>query len=77
MKDQAWAIVGGGPHFPELSGKPAYDSARKVLTVSIKLKPDWVYELWLNRGKFDSFQSEDGIRLSPVQVRFHTRPAGP
>ena len=25
MKDQSWSLVGGGPHFPEITGKPRFD----------------------------------------------------
>jgi len=75
MKDGAWAVVGGGPHFPETTGRPSYDATRKVLTIPVKLKPEWDYELWLNRGKFDSFRSEQGGILEPVRVTFRTRAA--
>ncbi|MFY9344608.1 MAG: DUF4932 domain-containing protein [Planctomycetota bacterium] len=73
MRDQSWALVGGGEHFPESAGKLSYDEARKVLTIPVKLKPDWQYEFWLNRGKYDSFKSEDGEPLTSVHVRFKTR----
>ena len=73
MKDGSWAVVGGGENYPETTGKPSYDATRKVLTVPIKLKPDWSYELWLNRGRFDSFRSEEGVKLQPVHVTFKTR----
>ncbi|HZN37469.1 MAG TPA: DUF4932 domain-containing protein [Planctomycetota bacterium] len=74
MKDGSWAVVGGGDNYPGTKGKPpSYDDSRKVLTVPIKLKPDWSYELWLNHGKFDTFRSEDGTPLQPVHVTFKTR----
>ncbi|MFO1077819.1 MAG: DUF4932 domain-containing protein [Planctomycetota bacterium] len=73
MMDGMWAVVGGGEHFPKTTGRPSYDAARKVLTVPVELKPDWDYELWLNRGRFDSFRSADGTKLAPVHVTFHTR----
>ena len=73
MKDGSWAVVGGGEHFPGGVGKPSYDATRKVLTYPIKLRPDWSYELWLNRGKFDTFRSEEGVSLQPVHVKFKTR----
>ena len=72
MRDRAWSVVGGGPKFPKITGKPSYDRARKVLTVPIQLKPDTEYELWLNRGKYDSFQSAAGHKLEPVHVTFRT-----
>ncbi|MBM4060537.1 MAG: hypothetical protein FJ265_05510, partial [Planctomycetes bacterium] len=73
MQDGTWSVVGGGEHFPKMVGKIAYDEARKVLTVPVELKPDWDYELWLNRGKYDTFRAEDGTPLVPVQVKFRTR----
>jgi hypothetical protein len=73
MRDQAWAVVGGGPNFPKVTGPPSYDAARRVLTVPVELQPDWSYELWLNRGRFDSFQSEEGVKLPSVHVTFRTR----
>lgn len=73
MRDGAWSVVGGGPHFPEMIGKPKYDATKTILTLPVKLKPDWSYELWLNRGKFDSFASADGTKLAPLRVTFKTR----
>ena len=35
--------------------------------------PNWEYEFWLNRGKFNSFMSTDRVRLESVHVRFKTR----
>ena len=52
---------------------PCQAATRMVCTVPVKLKPDWSYELWLNRGKFDSFRGEDGAKLRPVHVTFATR----
>jgi hypothetical protein len=73
MRDGAWAVVGGGPHFPKITGKPSYDPARRILTIPVELQPSWSYDLWLNRGRFDSFQAADGTRLRPVHVTFTTR----
>ena len=65
MKDGNWAVVGGGPNFPEMSGKPSYDATPRVLTIPpMRLKPNWEYRLWLNRGQFNSFMSEEGERLN-------------
>jgi hypothetical protein len=73
MQDRMWAVVGGGEHFPKTTGKPTYDREYRVLTIPIELKPDWDYELWLNRGKFNSFRSQDGTPLAPLKVTFRTR----
>ena len=74
MRDGSWSVVGGGPHFPETPGKCSYDAERKVFTLPVRLKPGWSYQLWLNRGKFNSFRSEDGVELQSVEVNFQTRP---
>ena len=73
MKDKSWSVVGGGPAFPELVGKPSYNKERTVLTVCVKLKPEWEYHLMLNSDRFHGFQSEDGVPLEPVDVKFTTK----
>jgi hypothetical protein len=73
MKDGTWSLVGGGPHFPELTGKPSYNKDRTVWTVAVKLKPDWTYEVMLNSDSFHGFQAEDGTPLEPVEVSFSTK----
>ena len=73
MQDGMWAVVGGGPHFPELAGDVSYDKDCKVFTIPVRLKPDWSYEFWLNRGRFDTFRSKAGVRLESVAVTFKTR----
>jgi len=44
-----------------------------VLTIPVRLKPAWSYRFWLNRGKYDSFQSREGVKLASVAVIFKTR----
>ncbi|MHC4550545.1 MAG: DUF4932 domain-containing protein [Planctomycetota bacterium] len=75
MQDRMWAFVGGGPHFPETTGRPSYDKSRKTVTLPVKLKPSWSYEFWLNRGKYNTFRSEENVPLKPVRVTFRTGPA--
>lgn len=72
MQDQSWALVGGGPHFPETTGRAHYDAKRTTWSAPIKLKPDWDYEFRLNSGRFTAFRSEEGVPLAPVLVRFTT-----
>jgi len=73
MRDRNWSIVQATPNFPHLTGIPRYDKERKVLTVGIRLEPSREYELWLNRGEFSSFMSEEGVRLDSVAVTFKTQ----
>jgi hypothetical protein len=72
MSDGSWSMVGGGPHFPEVTGKPSYDGDRKIWTVGVKLKPEWSYEFMLNSPTFTAFRSAEGVALEPVRVRFTT-----
>lgn len=72
MQDRSWSLVGGGPHFPELTGLPHYDSGCTNWSVSIKLKPEWEYEFYLNRAQYDSFRSQDGVPVESVRVTFKT-----
>ena len=72
MKEGSWAMCGGGPNYPETTGKPHYDEGRKTWTVSVKLKPNQDYEFWLNAGQYQAFQSEDGVPLESVAVTFKT-----
>jgi len=44
-----------------------------VLTIPVELEPDHDYELWLNRGHYDSFQGREGVALESVHVTFRTR----
>ena len=45
-----------------------------VLTLPVRLKPSWSYELWLNRGRFQTFTSAEGVPLDSVHVTFRTGP---
>jgi Domain of unknown function (DUF4932)/Bacterial Ig-like domain len=72
MRDRSWSMCGGGPHFPELTGKPSYDNSRTTWTVNVRLRPDWNYEFWLNSGQYQSFQSQEGMPVQSVHVTFRT-----
>lgn len=73
MAAGGFAVVGGGPHFPETTGRASYDTTGRVFTLPVKLKPGWSYEFWLNRGKYSSFRSREGVPLESVHVTFRTR----
>jgi hypothetical protein len=72
MQDRSWSMVGGGPHFPEMTGKPSYDAKRMRWSVPVKLKPEWEYQFMLNSDRFQNFQSEAGVPLEPLSVHFVT-----
>jgi len=72
MTDKSWALVGGGPHCPEVGKGIHYDAQRRIWTAPVKLKPDWSYEFMLNSEKFVGFRSGEGVPLEPVTVTFKT-----
>lgn len=74
MLDGSWAVVGGGPEFPEAAGEPSFDEARRVFTFPVKLAPGRTYSFGLNGPLHRGFVGEDGTALEPVQVSFSTRP---
>jgi hypothetical protein len=73
MKDKSWAVVGGGPHFPEGVSDSWYDDEHKIFSMRVRLKPGWSYQFWLNHQEHSAFQSKEGIPLEPVEVNFETR----
>ncbi len=73
MVDKSWSICGDGPHFPKPSGDVAYDPTCTILTIPVKLKPNWDYEFGLNCESFHGFKSAAGVELEPVLVKFKTK----
>ena len=73
MKDGMWSVVRIGSGFPEITGQIAYDDARRVLTIPVRLSPGQTYRFTLNRAGYRTFMSEDGVPLAPVEVTFQTR----
>lgn len=43
----------------------------------VRLKPGWSYRFWLNHGQYGDFQSEEGVTLPSVEVKFKTRQKQP
>lgn len=72
MQDGNWSFVGGGPKFPETTGRPSYDETRTIVTLPVRLERDRDYEFWLNGPPFTGFRSEDGVPLESMHVTFRT-----
>lgn len=68
----SFVLVGAKSDFPQTSGPPTWDTARRVVTLPVKLEPGRTYRYGLNGGDFKSFQSVDGTPLAPVVVEFTT-----
>jgi hypothetical protein len=72
MQNGSWSLVGAGPHFPKVAGKPSYDKKGVVWTVRVELQPNWSYQFVLNSSRFTGFRSRAGVTLEPVRVSFKT-----
>lgn len=73
MNTGGMSVVGGGPAFPELDGRPQWQDAR-TLAIPVKLKPDHSYSLALNSHTHTNFRSKEGAVLLPVPWQFTTLP---
>lgn len=76
--ESAW--VGEGEHFPEpLPGQEAHwTDDHKTCILPVRLESDWEYQLALNGGGRNDFQSAAGVPLDPLFWTFQTKkaPAG-
>jgi hypothetical protein len=73
MRNGSWSLVGDAFELPEVAGKPSYDAQRTTWTTPVRLKPGSSYRFMLNSENYHGFQSQDGVPLDPVTVRFKTR----
>ena len=65
----------GADHFPEVTGQPQYDAGGKILTLPVRLKPDWTYRFALNDEHGGAFKSREGGLLDRYEITFVTGPA--
>lgn len=70
-----FAWCGGGPSYPTTpkDKMPSWTEDRKTCILSVELKPNWEYRLFLNAPSFEGFQSADGVPLAPVEYTFTTQ----
>ncbi len=65
-------VTWDGP-FPETTGKPFFDSTKRTCTLPVKLEPGKAYIVGINIGRFNSFQSHDGVTARPYALVFATK----
>jgi carboxyl-terminal processing protease len=65
------SICGGGPRFPNLTGKGKWDSPR-VLLVPVKLEPSHTYELSINCPAAQNSRSANGEPAMVTPISFTT-----
>jgi hypothetical protein len=75
MADRSWSWCGGGETYPQTTGKPSYDAARRVCSLPVKLEPGKVYCLGINSPSFRNFRAEDGTSAKPYMIVFATASA--
>ena len=65
--------TGGGPNYPEGTGKPYWSPDQRTCTMNVHLKPGWSYRLGLNSPSHKNFKSQSGVPLTPVVWQFTTQ----
>ncbi len=64
--------TGGGPEFPETTGKPFWAADRRTCVLPVRLQPNWSYRVGLNSPSHKNFRSASGTPLQQVVWRFST-----
>ena len=75
MSPGGQSLCGGGPTFPELTGKSRWVGKRTVV-VPIRLKPDHSYSLSVNCSSFGNFRGASGESAEPYPIAFRTGSSG-
>src|SRR5688500_3778886 len=71
MEPTGFSVVGGGPNFPEVFGKPRWEDAR-TFVLRMRLKPNHQYHLSLNNDTFTNFRNANGEIATPYPILFKT-----
>jgi RNA polymerase sigma-70 factor (ECF subfamily) len=64
--------TGGGPNFPETTGKPYWLADQKTCVLPVRLQPNWSYRVGLNSPSHKNFRSASGTPLQQVVWQFST-----
>ena len=70
-KNWSWTTMSEGT-FPELIGKPRYESDKRTCVIKVKLEPGKTYGTWLNSQRFGTFKHTNGTPAVPYQLVFET-----
>lgn len=66
-----YSIVGGGPEFPQIIGKPRWANDRTIV-ISVRLEPEHEYWLSINSDRFSNFRNQMGEAATPYPISFTT-----
>lgn len=73
MSPHSWSFCQrGADHFPDFLAKPSFNADRTVITVPVRLRPEWNYHIFLNSPPFLGFRSAQGGTLPAVPWSFST-----
>lgn len=75
MRSDGYSICGSGPEFPELDGRPRWETP-EVLVIPVRLAPDATYSFSVNCDSARNTVSAEGTPSHPAPIRFTTGPAG-
>ena len=76
MDTEGMSLVGGGPEFPEITGKPGWTDGNHTIIFAMKLEPDHSYRMSVNNARFTGFANQRGISAVPYPIHFKTAKAG-
>ena len=75
MNQEIYSVVGGGPTFPNLTGRAKWADA-KTLVMPVQLEPDHEYALSINGGSFWNCRSAAGEPAAAYPISFKTARPG-
>lgn len=70
-KSWSWTTMSEGT-FPELIGKPHYESDQRTCVIKVKLEPGRTYGTWLNSQRFGNFKDTNEKSAVPYLLIFET-----
>ena len=70
-----YSFVGGGPTFPEDTGRPQWIS-NTTIVLPVRLKPGHAYWLSINSDRYQNFRGINGLPAVPYPISFRTAPSG-
>lgn len=59
MHRTSWSWCGGGPLYPEITGKPYFEDDTTCV-LPVRLEPERTYQLWINCPGYEGFRSRAG-----------------
>ena len=68
----SWTTMSEGT-FPDLEGKPRYESDKRTCVINVKLEPGRTYGTWLNSQRFGNFKDTNQLSAVPYLLIFETR----